>query len=144
MKKNSIGTFILIPIILIISLLIMDTSISYFINKKFKSNTEVIIKEVIENDSIDHNDYYSEIKKLYDKKGYNTELLYVDANSYEVNLENEINYFNIFSSIKTSTNEEGIINIFGIKFKYKKNSKAIIKVTARYNYNGEIEFTYTK
>ena len=144
MKKNNFTFFIIIPIIIIFSFILMDTFISYYENKRFKSDTENIITEVMNNDTLSYDEYYNEIKKLYEQKNYDTDLLYVNANSYEVSVENEVNYFGLFSSIKNYTYDEDIINILGINFRYKKNSKTFVKVTAKYDYDGNLEFIYTK
>ena len=135
---------ILIPVFIIISLIIADTLISYRINNKFKKDTEIIIKDVINRDDLGYEEYYDAMKREYERKGYDTDMLLVQANSYEVYVENEHNYFGLFTSLRNKTNKEGKIKIFGIVFKVRKNSKAFIKVTAKNNYDGKLEFTYEK
>lgn len=142
--KSSIIFLILIPLILIATLIIIDTLISYGVNKKFKSDTETIIKNVLTNDELNYDEYYNEIKRLYEKKNYDTERLVVESDDYNFYLENEYNYFNLFSSLKNTKNKKEYVTILGFTFKAKRNSKAFIKVNADYDNMGKIIFTYTK
>lgn len=142
--KSSIIFLILIPLILIITLIIIDTIISYGVNKKFKRDTETIIKDVLTNDELNYDEYYNEIKRLYEKKNYDTERLVVESDDYNFYLENEYNYFNLISSLKNTTNKKEYVTILGFTFKAKRNSKAFIKVNADYDNMGKIIFTYTK
>lgn len=142
--KSSIIFLILIPLILIVTLIIIDTIISYGVNKKFKRDTETIIKDVLTNDELNYDEYYNEIKRLYEKKNYDTERLVVESDDYNFYLENEYNYFNLFSSLKNTTNKKEYVTILGFTFKAKRNSKAFIKVNADYDNMGKIIFTYTK
>lgn len=142
--KSSIIFLILIPLILIVTLIIIDTIISYGVNKKFKNDTETIIKDVLTNDELNYDEYYNEIKRLYEKKNYDTERLVVESDDYNFYLENEYNYFNLFSSLKNTKNKKEYVTILGFTFKAKRNSKAFIKVNADYDNMGKIIFTYTK
>ena len=142
--KSSIIFLILIPLILIVTLIIIDTIISYGVNKKFKRDTETIIKNVLTNDELNYDEYYNEIKRLYEKKNYDTERLVVESDDYNFYLENEYNYFNLFSSLKNTKNKKEYVTILGFTFKAKRNSKAFIKVNADYDNMGKIIFTYTK
>lgn len=142
--KSNIIFLILIPIILIATLIIIDTLISYGVNKKFKNDTETIIKDVLTNDELNYDEYYDEIKRLYEKKNYDTERLVVESDNYNFYLENEYNYFNLFSSLKNTKNKKEYVTILGFTFKAKRNSKAFIKVNANYDNMGKIIFTYTK
>ena len=142
--KGSIVFVILIPIFIILSLVIVDTFVSYMENKKFKSTTEKIITDTMNNSDIYYDEYFDEIKKAYERNNYETDLLVVDANDYEVYVENEHNYFGLFTSLKNHASKQGEIKIFGVVFKAKKNSKSFVKVTAKYNSDGNIEFFYTK
>lgn len=142
--KSSIIFLILIPLILIVTLIIIDTIISYGVNKKFKNDTETIIKDVLTNDELNYDEYYNEIKRLYEKKNYDTERLVVESDDYNFYLENEYNYFNLFSSLKNTKNKKEYVTILGFTFKAKRNSKAFIKVNANYDNMGKIIFTYTK
>lgn len=142
--KSSIIFLILIPLILIVTLIIIDTIISYGVNKKFKNDTETIIKDVLTNDELNYDEYYDEIKRLYEKKNYDTERLVVESDDYNFYLENEYNYFNLFSSLKNTKNKKEYVTILGFTFKAKRNSKAFIKVNADYDNMGKIIFTYTK
>lgn len=142
--KSNVIFVVLIPLFLVLALIVVDTVVSYSENKAFKENTEEIIKTVIRDEEIDYSEYSEEIKKEYERRGYETDSLVVVANSYEVRVENEHNYFGIFSSLKKSFREPTNIKIFGITFKAKENSKAFIKVVAKYNYDNEIKFNYEK
>lgn len=142
--KSNIIFLILIPIILIATIIIIDTLISYGVNKKFKNDTETIIKDVLTNDELNYDEYYDEIKRLYEKKNYDIDQLVVESNDYNFYLENEYNYFNLFSSLKNTKNKKEYVTILGFTFKAKRNSKAFIKVNANYDNMGKIIFTYTK
>lgn len=142
--KSNIIFLILIPFILIATLIIIDTLISYGVNKKFKNDTETIIKDVLTNDELNYDEYYDEIKRLYEKKNYDIDQLVVESNDYNFYLENEYNYFNLFSSLKNTKNKKEYVTILGFTFKAKRNSKAFIKVNANYDNMGKIIFTYTK
>lgn len=147
MNKNGKGGvifIILIPLILIATLIIVDTIISYTTTKTYKKVTENILTEIINNPEIDVSEYSEEIKKSYERKGYKTDMLVVEANSYDVYLENEHEYFNLFSSLSKNRGCEGKIKILGVTFKVKKNSVTRLKVTASYNYEDELIFEYTK
>lgn len=139
------GVFLLlIPVLFIITLIVVDTMFSYIENNKLKKTTENIITEVMNDSEISVEDYYEEIKKRYERNNYNTEMLVVDATDYNVYVENEHSYFGIFSSLTSKKSVESKIKIFGVTFKVKKNSVARIKVDARFNYEDEIEFEFTK
>lgn len=147
MNKNGKGGIIfivLIPLILIATLIIVDTIISYTTTKTYKKITESILTEVINNPEIDVEEYNEEIKRAYERKGYKTDMLVVEANSYDVYVENEHEYFNLFSSLSKKRSDEGEIKILGVTFKVKKNSVTRLKVTAKYNYEDELIFEYTK
>lgn len=135
---------VLIPIILIITLVIVDTIISYTTTKTYQKITENILTEIITNPEIEIEDYNYEIKRAYERKGYETDMLVVEANSYDVYVENEHSYFGLFSSLSNNKGDEGEIKILGVTFKVKKNSVTRLKVTAKYNYEDELEFEYTK
>ncbi len=142
-KSNAIF-IILIPIFLILALIIVDTIISYAENKRFKSTTEKIVNEVITNEDISYEDYEKEIKRLYERNNYDTKMLVVDANDYEVYVENEHNYFGLFSSLKKANSKKLDIKILGVTFKVKRNSKAFIKLTVKKDYDGNLKFEYAK
>lgn len=142
--KSGIIFLILIPLFFIVTLIIMDTLFSYTQNKNLKVVTKEVIKEVILNEEINVNDYKDEIKKALIRRNIDTEMLVVDANDYEITLENEHRYFGIFSSLKNTSQTESEIKILGIVFKVKKNSVARINVNARFNENDELIFEYTK
>ena len=142
--KSYVGLILLIPLFIILVLILVDTMISYNENKRFKSVTENIITEVLNNNELTEDDYENEIKRLYERNNYETDALVVIATSYDLYVGNEHNYFGMFTSLKNHTNETGEINIFGVVFKVKKNSKAFIKVNARKDYDGNIKFEYTK
>lgn len=135
---------VLIPVILIITLVVVDTIINFTTTKAYQKVTENILNEVMNNPEIDVEDYSEEIKRSYERKGYETDMLVIEANSYDVYVENEHKYFNLFSSLINKNGEDGEIKIFGVTFKVKKNSVVRLKVTATYNYDEELEFEYTK
>jgi len=144
--KGNIVYILLIPVFLILFLIITDTVISYTQTKTYKEVTERVIEEVRTNENITYDDYYIEIKKAYERRGYNTERLVVEANEYEVYVENEHVYFGLFTSLGKRGQEEEV-TFFGIEyltFKLKKNSKTFVKVKAKYNNEDKLEFEYIK
>ena len=142
-KSNIIFIF-LIPIFFIVALIIMDTVFIYTNNKNLKGVTETIISDVMKNDEINLEDYSDEIKKAYERNGIDTDMLVVDANAYEVILENQHRYFGVFSSLSNKMGAESEVKILGITFKVKKNSVARIGVRARFNSNDELIFEYSE
>ena len=147
MNKNGKGGtifIVLIPLILIVTLIIVDTLVSFTTKKNYEKVTESILTEIMTNGEIYVEDYSDEIKRAYERKGYETDMLVVEANSYDVYLENEHEYFNLFSSLSNKRGDDGEIKILGVTFKVKKNSVARLKVTASYDYEGNIVFEYTK
>lgn len=142
--KSSIVFLALIPLFFVITLIIVDTLFSYIENKRFKTITESIISEVMNDNELNYEEYSEEIKKRYERHGYDTDMLIVDANRYNVYVENEHAYFGIFSSFSNKKSIESEISILGTTFKVRKNSVARIKVTASFNYEEELEFEYTK
>lgn len=141
---KSSGVFlVLIPLFFVLSLVVVDTIFSYVENKRFKKVTEMIISEVI-NEEYNEDEYSEEIKKRYETHGYETEMLVVDASSYDIYVENEHKFFGIFSSFSNKKSSESEIKILGVTFKVRKNSVARIKVTARFDYNNVLEFEYTE
>ena len=142
--KSDIKFILLIPLILIATLIVVDTLISYSENKRFKTITEEIIKGTMEDDNIEYSEYYDEIKKQYEKNDYDTDMLVVEANSYSVYVENEHKYFGLLSSLRNSINEKQQVKLLGITFNLRKNSKAFVKVTAKYDYNNNLIFEYEK
>ena len=147
MNKNGKGGtifIVLIPLILIVTLIIVDTLVSFTTKKNYEKVTESILTEIMTNGEVYVEDYSDEIKRAYERKGYETDMLVVEANSYDVYLENEHEYFNLFSSLSNKRGDDGEIKILGVTFKVKKNSVARLKVTATYDYEGNIVFEYTK
>lgn len=142
--KSDIKFILLIPFILLATLIVVDTLISYSENKRFKTITEEIIKGTMEDDNIEYSEYYDEIKKQYEKNDYDTDMLVVEANSYSVYVENEHKYFGLLSSLRNSINEKQQVKFLGITFNLRKNSKALVKVTAKYDYNNNLTFEYEK
>ena len=71
-------------------------------------------------------------------------MLVVEANSYSVYVENEHKYFGLLSSLRNSINEKQQVKLLGITFNLRKNSKAFVKVTAKYDYNNNLTFEYDK
>ena len=147
MNKNGKGGtifIVLIPLILIVTLIIVDTIVSFTTKKNYEKVTESILTEIMTNDEIYVEDYSNEIKRAYERKGYETDMLVVEANSYDVYLENEHEYFNLFSSLSNKRGDDGEIKILGVTFKVKKNSVVRLKVTVTYDYENNIVFEYTK
>ena len=142
--KSDIKFILLIPLILIATLIVVDTLISYSENKRFKTITEEIIKGTMEDDNIEYSEYYDEIKKQYERNDYDTDMLVVEANNYSVYVENEHKYFGLLSSLRNSKNEKQQVKLLGITFNLRKNSKAFVKVTAKYDYNNNLTFEYEK
>ena len=145
-KTGKGGTIfiVLIPVILIVTLIIVDTIVSFTTNKTYQKVTENILTEIMTNEEIYVEDYSEEIKRAYERKGYETDMLVVEANSYDIYLENEHKYFNLFSSLTNKHGDDGEIKILGVTFKVKKNSIVRLKVTALYDYEDNIVFEYTK
>ena len=135
---------VLIPVILIVTLVIVDTIVNFTTNKNYEKVTENILTEIMTNDEIYVEDYNEEIKRAYERKGYETDMLVVELKDYGVYLENEHEYFNLFSSLTNKNGEDGEIKILGATFKVKKNSVARLKVSASYDYEDNIIFEYTK
>lgn len=142
--KSSIVFLALIPLFFVISIIILDTLFSYVENNKFKKVTENVISEVINNDELDKEDYYMEIKKTYENRGYETEMLVVEVDNNNIYVENEHTYFGFFSSFSNIKGDEIEKNILGITFKVKKNSVSRIKINTYISHDGKIEFEYTK
>lgn len=142
--KSNILFIILIPIFLILALIIVDTIISYSEDKTYKKITEKIIAETVEDNDIGYEEYFEEIKKKYEDNNYETDSLVVEANSYEIYVENEHNYFGLLSSLKKSFREPTKIKILGVEFKAKKNSKTFVKVTVKKDNNNKLEYIYSK
>lgn len=140
--KSKIAFLILIPIFFVVSLLIVDTFVNYTQNKKFQNITEKIIRDVMNNDELYEEDYYSEIKRLYELNNYETNHLVVEVDGNIVKVDNEYNYFGIISSLTNKSGESTEIKILGVKFRVKKGSKIIVRVEAKYNYDDELEINF--
>lgn len=135
---------ILIPIFFIVSLLIVDTLINIIENNRYKKVTESIIAGVVNNDDILASEYKDEIKKAYERQGFQTSMLVVMANDYEVHVENEHEFFGIISAFSKRKGDDEEIKIFGLTFKIKKNSVARLSVNAKYDSEGSLIFEYTE
>ena len=61
---------VLIPVILIVTLVIVDTIVNFTTNKNYEKVTENILTEIMTNDEIYVEDYNEEIKRAYERKGY--------------------------------------------------------------------------
>lgn len=142
-KSNAVF-LILIPLFFVLALIIVDTVFNILENNRLKKTTESIIGEVMNNKDISIEEYGDEIKKAYERLGYETEMLVVEANGYDVYVENEHSYFGIFSSFSNKKNIESDVSILGITFKVRKNSVARVKVSARFDYNDKLVFEYTE
>jgi len=142
--KSNMLFLLLIPLFFGLAIIIVDTFFSYTQNKNLKHITEKIIKEVIEDDEIEIDEYAYEIKRRYEMNNIDVDSLIVDASEYEVNVANQHRYFGLFSSLTNEALPEIEVSIIGLKFKLKKGSVAIINVTARENSDKEIQFEYSK
>lgn len=142
--KSSIVFLLLIPVFIIMILVICDTVITYSTNKRFKVVTESVLTSVMKNDELDYEEYYDEIKKLYEKNNIDTNMLAVDADEYMVSLDNEHTYFGLFTSITNRDGEQTTISILGVEFHVKKGSKTTLSVEASFDENDEIVFEYVE
>ena len=145
MDKKGVSTIVfvlLIPIIFVITLIIADTFISYTNKKSYQSVTENIITEIMNNEDIYDGTYYEEIKKLYEKKGYETNMLIVEEKNDKILVENEHFYFGLFSSLTNKNGMDAKVNILGVEFNVKKGSKTILKLEVSRNELDEIIFEY--
>lgn len=140
--KSNFVFILLIPIFLILTLIVVDTIISYTQTKNFKSVTESIITQVMSDDDFEYEEYYDEIKRLYEYYNYETDMLVVSADEYKVTVDNEHSYFGLFSSLTNRNGEDTKISILGVEFNVKKGSKISISVEASYNYDDELVFEY--
>lgn len=144
--KGNALFIVLIPLFIFLTLVILDTVFRFCEEKRFKSDTEEIINEVMDNEEIDYKDYYKEIKKLYERKKYKTDMLVVEADQYNVHVENEGVFFGLFTSL-SKTGEEFEVKIFNIDyltFKLKKNSRFMLKVDVKNDLNGKRVFEYSE
>ena len=144
--KGNALFIVLIPLFIFLTLVILDTVFRFCEEKRFKSDTEEIINEVMDNEEIDYKDYYKEIKKLYERKKYKTDMLVVEADQYNVHVENEGVFFCLFTSL-SKTGEEFEVKIFNIDyltFKLKKNSRFMLKVDVKNDLNGKRVFEYSE
>lgn len=144
--KGNALFILLIPLFIFLALVISDTVLRFSEEKRFKSDTEDIINEVMDNEEIDYKDYYKEIKKLYERKKYKTDMLVVEADQYNVHVENEDVFFGLLTSL-SKTGEEFEVKIFNIDyltFKLKKNSRFMLKVDVKKDLNGKRVFEYSE
>jgi len=149
MNNNGKGNafyILLIPIFVIAAVIVTDTVISYTQNKTYKEVTERIINEVSNNEELGYDDYENEIKKAYERRGYKTVRLVVEASEEKIYVENEHSYFGLLTSFKENGEEFefSIFNIEYLTFKLKKNSKIFVKVNATYDEDNKLVFEYTK
>lgn len=110
-KGQTLIMFILlIPFILVIMALVIDTSFVYKEKIKFQSVTKTIMKTTYENkDATDFND---KIINLYKKNGIYTNNIVIKVNSDSVVIKNQAKVKSVFGNII------GIKN-YGVKFSYK-------------------------
>ena len=110
-KGQTLIMFILlIPLILVIMALVIDTSFVYKEKIKFQSVTKTIMKTTYENkDAIDFND---KIINLYKKNGIDTNNMVIKVNSDNVVIKNQAKVKSIFGNIIGIKNYE-------VKFLYK-------------------------
>ena len=110
-KGQTLIMFILlIPLILVIMALVIDTSFVYKEKIKFQSVTKTIMKTTYENkDATDFND---KIIHLYKKNGIDTNNIVIKINSDNVVIKNQTKVKSIFGNIIGIKNYE-------VKFSYK-------------------------
>lgn len=110
-KGQTLIMFILlIPLILVIMALVIDTSFVYKEKIKFQSVTKTIMKTTYENkDAIDFND---KIINLYKKNGIDINNMVIKVNSDNVVIKNQAKVKSIFGNIIGIKNYE-------VKFLYK-------------------------
>lgn len=110
-KGQTLIMFILlIPLILVIMALVIDTSFVYKEKIKFQSVTKTIMKTTYENkDTTDFND---KIINLYKKNGIDTNNIVIKVNSDSIVIKNQTKVKSIFGNII------GIKN-YKVKFSYK-------------------------
>ena len=136
---------LLIPIFIVVVIIIADTVMSYGQTKTYKELTEKIIKDVTNMD-IEPSEFPKEIKRAYERYGYETDRLVVDVDDYRLYLENEHVYFGLLTSLgkRGEEVEFKLFNIEYLTFKLKKNSKTFIKVEVTEDENNELKFEYLK
>ena len=110
-KGQTLIMFILlIPLILVIMALVVDTSFVYKEKIKFQSVTKTIMKTTYENkDTTDFND---KTINLYKKNGIDTNNIVIKVNSDSIVIKNQTKVKSIFGNII------GIKN-YKVKFSYK-------------------------
>jgi len=110
-KGQTLIMFILlIPLILVIMALVIDTSFVYKEKIKFQSVTKTIMKTTYENkDATDFND---KIINLYKKNGIYTNNIVIKVNSDSVVIKNQAKVKSVFGNIIGIKNYE-------VKFSYK-------------------------
>lgn len=110
-KGQTLIMFILlIPLILVIMALVVDTSFVYKEKIKFQSVTKTIMKTTYENkDATDFND---KIINLYKKNGIYTNNIVIKVNSNSVVIKNQAKVKSVFGNIIGIKNYE-------VKFSYK-------------------------
>lgn len=110
-KGQTLIMFILlIPLILVIMALVIDTSFVYKEKIKFQSVTKIIMKTTYENkDATDFND---KIINLYKKNGIYTNNIVIKVNSNSVVIKNQAKVKSVFGNIIGIKNYE-------VKFSYK-------------------------
>lgn len=110
-KGQTLIMFILlIPLILVIMALVIDTSFVYKEKIKFQSVTKTIMKTTYENkDATDFND---KIINLYKKNGIDINNMVIKVNSGNVFIKNQAKVKSIFGNIIGIKNYE-------VKFSYK-------------------------
>ena len=110
-KGQTLIMFILlIPLILVIMALVIDTSFVYKEKIKFQSVTKTIMKTTYENkDTTDFND---KTINLYKKNGIDTNNIVIKVNSDSIVIKNQTKVKSVFGNIIGIKNYE-------VKFSYK-------------------------
>lgn len=110
-KGQTLIMFILlIPLILVIMALVIDTSFVYKEKIRFQSITKTIMKNTYAR--INEEDFKKQVINLYKKNNVDIKNIKIDVNSNEVSIKNQAKVKSIFGNIIG-------IKSYKIKFSYK-------------------------
>lgn len=143
--KGSAAYLLLVPLILVIGAIVIDTIINYSQEKKYKLITETIVKDIITQEDISEDEYEATIKKFYERNGYKTENMVVEIKGNgKMYLENEHHYSGILTSIFSENKNSVEKVLFGVRVKLAENSKVFLKINIDYTDKNDIKFEYLK
>ena len=123
---STVSTIILIPIFIVVSVLISDTCINIYYEKKFKEATKEVITDLIEND-VNEEKLESRASITYQEYNFDTEFLLV-----ELTESNKIKIYN-------STKHYSVIDSF-----FKKGKRQITIKAEGYKNGNDIIIDYLK